>query len=77
MAKVYNLPPDFLPRVGTKIELSEDHPPDNSNKKISIRGKLDTQSSILAEYLIDGKIVLHLIIKKDEANDQFIITDII
>lgn len=76
MAKVYNLPPDFLPRVGTKIELSEDQHPD-SNKKISIRGKLDTQSSILAEYLIDGKIVLHLIIKKDEANDQFIITDII
>jgi hypothetical protein len=76
MPKVYNLPPDFTPKVGTKIELSEDHLPD-SNKKISIRGKLDTQSSILAEYLIDGKIVLHLIIKKDEENDQFIITDII
>ena len=76
MPKVYNLPPDFTPKVGTKIELSEDHLPD-SNKKISIRGKLDTQSSILAEYLIDGKIVLHLIIKKDEENDQFIINDII
>ena len=26
MAKIINLSPDFLPRVGTKIELSEDHP---------------------------------------------------
>ena len=24
MPKVYNLPPDFTPKVGTKIELSED-----------------------------------------------------
>lgn len=76
MAKVYNLPPDFLPRVGTKIELSENHPPD-STRKVSIKGKLDAQSSILAEYIIDGRIFSHLIIKKDEANNQFIITDII
>ena len=74
-AKVYSLPPDFTPKVNATI-LSETYPHDTP-KKISIRGKLDTQSSILAEYLIDGKIVLHLIIKKDEANDQFIITDII
>jgi len=36
MAKVYNLPPDFLPRVGTKIELSEDQHPDSTKKYISM-----------------------------------------
>lgn len=36
MTKVYNLPPDFLPRVGTKIELSEDQHPDSTKKYISM-----------------------------------------
>ena len=76
MAKVYNLPPDFLPRVGTKIELSEDHPPD-SNKKIYLNGDIETKNSVTANYLENEKLICYFIIKKDEANDQFIITDII
>ena len=77
MAKVYNLPPDFTPEVNATILLILSETLNDSPKKVSIKSKLDAQSSILAEYIIDGKIFSHLLIKKDEANDQFIITDII
>ena len=72
MAKIINLSPDFLPRVGTKIELSEDQHPD-SNKKIYLNGDIETKNSVTANYLENEKLICYFIIKKDEDDDSILV----
>ena len=72
MAKIINLSPNFLPRVGTKIKLSEDQHPD-SPKKISLNGDIETKSSVTANYLENEKLICYFIIKKDEDDDSILV----